>query len=87
MATTVRLGVDADADTLAVSCEPDVKTQVIAAAEEAGAVVDDFHTTEASLEDLFLAYTEGEATPDEESAATADDPAEGSPARPEEVDG
>ena len=84
-------GVDADADTLAVSCEPDVKTQVIAAAEDAGAVVDDFHTTEASLEDLFLAYTEGETTPDEESEpadeTAADDPAEGSPARPEEVDG
>ena len=55
--------VDADGDTLLVSCDPGVKTRVIAAAEDAGAVVDDFHTSEASLEDLFLAYTEGEATP------------------------
>ena len=64
--------VDADGDTLLVSCDPGVKTRVIAAAEDAGAVVDDFHTSEASLEDLFLAYTEGEATPTGREDAAAD---------------
>ncbi|WP_281196065.1 ABC transporter ATP-binding protein [Halorubrum sp. F4] len=77
--------VDADGDTLLVSCDPGVKTRVIAAVEDAGAVVDDFHTSEASLEDLFLAYTEGEGTPTrrEDAGTTTDEPA----ARSEEVDG
>jgi ABC-2 type transport system ATP-binding protein len=65
--------VEADGDTLLVSCDPGVKTRVIAAAEDAGAVVDDFRTEEASLEDLFLAYTEGEGTPTgREDAATGE---------------
>jgi ABC-2 type transport system ATP-binding protein len=53
--------VDRDGDTLVVSCADDAKTRVIAALEDAGVVVRDFHTREASLEDLFLAYTEGDA--------------------------
>ncbi|MFC5133599.1 MULTISPECIES: ABC transporter ATP-binding protein [Haloferacaceae] len=77
--------VDADGDTLLVSCDPGVKTRVIAAAEDAGAVVDDFHTSEASLEDLFLAYTEGEGVPTrrEDAGTTTDESA----VRSEGVDG
>ena len=52
--------VDIDGTTLRVSCGDAAKTSVIATLEEAGVTVDDFHTEEASLEDLFLAYTEGE---------------------------
>ncbi|MFC6754449.1 DUF4162 domain-containing protein, partial [Halorubrum tibetense] len=48
-------------DTLVVNCESGVKTGVIAALADAGVDVQDFHTREASLEDLFLAYTEGDA--------------------------
>jgi ABC-2 type transport system ATP-binding protein len=58
--------VDRDGDTLVVSCADGAKTRVIGALEDGGITVDDFHTREASLEDLFLAYTEGE-TPDERS--------------------
>ncbi|SMO56900.1 ABC transporter ATP-binding protein [Halorubrum cibi] len=79
--------VDRDGDALLVSCDPGVKTRVIAAAEDAGAVVDDFHTEEASLEDLFLAYTEGEAPGRSGDASSAngsgDDP---DPAGSEEVE-
>ncbi|WP_256402173.1 ABC transporter ATP-binding protein [Halorubrum salinum] len=53
--------VDRAGDTLVVDCADGAKTQVIAAVEDAGVTVDDFHTREASLEDLFLAYTEGNA--------------------------
>ena len=62
--------------TLTVSCAPAQKTAVIDAVEAAGARVEDFHTREASLEDLFLAYTEGETPgsgPDA-SATTAGSP-------------
>ena len=62
--------------TLTVSCAPDQKTAVIDAAETAGARVDDFRTREASLEDLFLAYTEGEAPGSGPAASAA---AAGSP--------
>jgi len=58
-------------DTLVVNCESGVKTGVIAALEDAGVDVQDFHTREASLEDLFLAYTEGDAP----GSATAPDSA------------
>ncbi|WP_435097570.1 ABC transporter ATP-binding protein [Halorubrum sp. N11] len=58
--------VDRDGDALVVSCADGAKTRVIGALEDAGVAVADFHTREASLEDLFLAYTEGE-TPDERS--------------------
>ena len=50
-----------DEDGLVVNCASDAKTAVIGALEDAGVAVDDFHTREASLEDLFLAYTEGDA--------------------------
>ncbi|CDK40470.1 ABC transporter [Halorubrum sp. AJ67] len=63
-----------------MNCASDAKTDVIAALEDAGVAVADFHTREASLEDLFLAYTEGDAAerdtdasdstrPDDETAA------------------
>jgi ABC-2 type transport system ATP-binding protein len=44
-------------DSLRVSCESDVKTTVLSTLEEAGVDVQDFETEEASLEDLFMAYT------------------------------
>ncbi|MFD1569698.1 ABC transporter ATP-binding protein [Halorubrum laminariae] len=53
--------VDRAGDTLVVDCADGAKTRVIAAVEDAGVAVNDFHTREASLEDLFLAYTEGDA--------------------------
>lgn len=64
--------VDRDGDTLVVSCADGAKTRVIGALEDAGVAVADFHTREASLEDLFLAYTQGDAVrgdgPDDDSA-------------------
>ncbi|WP_248895862.1 ABC transporter ATP-binding protein [Haloplanus halobius] len=50
-----------DGTTVTVSCDPASKTAVIGALEDAGVTVEDFQTEETSLEDLFLAYTEGEA--------------------------
>ncbi|GAB6860992.1 ABC transporter ATP-binding protein [Haloplanus litoreus] len=49
-----------DGGTVTVSCAADAKTAVIGALEDAGVTVEDFRTEETSLEDLFLAYTEGE---------------------------
>jgi len=49
-----------DGGTVTVSCDADAKTGVIGALEDAGVTVKDFQTEETSLEDLFLAYTEGE---------------------------
>ncbi|WP_255198087.1 ABC transporter ATP-binding protein [Halorarius litoreus] len=49
----------ADGATVVVSCEGDVKMAALDALESAGADVQDFTTREASLEDLFAAYTEG----------------------------
>jgi ABC-2 type transport system ATP-binding protein len=46
---------------LTVACEGDVKMAVLDALEFAGATVEDFSTREASLDDLFAAYTEGSA--------------------------
>ncbi|WP_435073922.1 ATP-binding cassette domain-containing protein [Halorubrum sp. HHNYT27] len=63
--------VDRDGDALVVSCADGAKTRVIAALEDAGIVVDDFHTREASLEDLFLAYTEGDAAMPENAAPSS----------------
>ena len=51
------------------------------AAAEAGVAVADFHTREASLEDLFLAYTEGDAPGEEREGGSDDDAADA-----EEVD-
>jgi ABC-2 type transport system ATP-binding protein len=73
--------VDRDGSTLVVSCESDVKTRVIDAVEGAGAAVSDFHTEAASLEDLFLAYTEGDGpagTAARDASAGGDDPDGGS---------
>ncbi|EMA65985.1 ABC transporter [Halorubrum aidingense JCM 13560] len=64
--------VDRDGNTLVVSCADDAKTRVIAALEDAGVVVRDFHTREASLEDLFLAYTEGDAPGVDGSGGSSD---------------
>lgn len=44
-----------------VSCESTVKTTVVTTLETAGVDVTDFETESASLEDLFLAYTEAES--------------------------
>ena len=49
-----------DGTTLRITCEDDVKMDAISALEDAGADVSDFSTEEASLEDLFTAYTGGE---------------------------
>ncbi|MFB6352649.1 MAG: ATP-binding cassette domain-containing protein [Halobacteriales archaeon] len=48
---------------LVVHCQDAAKTDVLAAIEAAGASVEDFETEEASLEDLFVAYTAGEEEP------------------------
>ncbi|GAB7095781.1 ABC transporter ATP-binding protein [Halolamina litorea] len=67
-------GVDtatAEGDAVTVQCDPEAKTAVIGALEDAGVVVDDFSTRESSLEDLFLAYTEGE-TPTETHGSGGD---------------
>jgi ABC-2 type transport system ATP-binding protein len=45
---------------IVVSCDADAKPAVVDAVEGAGATVENFRTEEASLEDLFLAYTEGD---------------------------
>jgi ABC-2 type transport system ATP-binding protein len=49
-----------DGRTVVVACESTVKTKVLTTLEECGVTVEDFETTEASLEDLFLSYTEDE---------------------------
>jgi len=82
-------GVTRDGDELVVNCASDAKTDVIAALEDAGVTVDDFHTREASLEDLFLAYTEGDAAGSESDSArsgsdtTAPDSADSDPGDPD----
>jgi ABC-2 type transport system ATP-binding protein len=59
-------GASTDGGTVTVSCDPDAKTAVIGALEDEGITVTDFQTEEASLEDLFLAYTEDEAAAQQE---------------------
>ncbi|MDL5362897.1 ABC transporter ATP-binding protein [Halalkalicoccus sp. NIPERK01] len=54
-------GVERDGSTLRVGVENGSKTAVLSTLEEEGAEVRDFETEEASLEDLFRAYTEGAA--------------------------
>jgi ABC-2 type transport system ATP-binding protein len=64
--------VSASGRSLTVSCANDAKTAVLDALESGGASVDDFTTREASLEDLFAAYTAGGRDadrPDEEVEA------------------
>ncbi|EMA40195.1 ABC transporter [Halococcus hamelinensis 100A6] len=48
----------AEGTTITVSCEDTAKTQVLGTIEDSGATVEDFTTEDASLEDLFVAYTE-----------------------------
>jgi ABC-2 type transport system ATP-binding protein len=52
--------VSRDGDRLTVTCESDAKTRVLAALDDAGASVENFETESASLEDLFLAYTDAD---------------------------
>ncbi|WP_058367629.1 ABC transporter ATP-binding protein [Haloparvum sedimenti] len=69
-------GAATDGTTVTVDCESGAKTAVIGALEDAGVTVTDFTTTEASLEDLFLAYTEG-AAPGDNGTGEHDSPAAG----------
>jgi ABC-2 type transport system ATP-binding protein len=62
LADTVRVleGVEAvhvDGNDIVVTADDEAKTTVITAIEDAGATVENFRTVEASLEDLFAAYT------------------------------
>ncbi|WP_336035803.1 ABC transporter ATP-binding protein [Halobacterium yunchengense] len=50
--------VSTDGDTLTVSAESAAKTDILDAAESAGGEVVDFATREASLDDVFAAYTD-----------------------------
>ncbi|WP_049969421.1 ABC transporter ATP-binding protein [Haladaptatus cibarius] len=54
--------VNRDGNELFVNCDSETKTTVIATLENTGADVVDFETDETSLEDLFISYTETEAT-------------------------
>jgi ABC-2 type transport system ATP-binding protein len=53
-------GASADGHELTVACERAAKVAVVDAVREDGAAVTDFETAEASLEELFARYTEGE---------------------------
>ncbi|ADJ13562.1 ABC transporter ATP-binding protein [Halalkalicoccus jeotgali] len=55
------MGVEREGSTLLVAAEDGSKTAVLSTLESEGAEVRDFETEEASLEDLFRAYTEGTA--------------------------
>jgi ABC-2 type transport system ATP-binding protein len=50
--------VTVDGDRLRVAAEAGAKVAVIDAVRDAGAAIEDFETSEASLEDLFVSYTE-----------------------------
>lgn len=62
-----------DGTELTVSCRGDTKTRVLSTLEDHGVEVDDFTTREASLEDLFLAYTEGDAVDGDGTTEFADE--------------
>ncbi|MFB6193989.1 MAG: ATP-binding cassette domain-containing protein [Halobaculum sp.] len=51
-------GAETDGGTVTVTCEPDAKSRIVATLEDEGVTVKDFTTEEASLEDLFVHYTE-----------------------------
>jgi ABC-2 type transport system ATP-binding protein len=80
-----------DGDVVTVSCDSDAKTAVIGALEDAGAGVADFETREASLEDLFLAYTgAADDVPDPDAAGAvgvADGDGDEGAAAPASADG
>ncbi|MFT4889664.1 MAG: ABC-2 type transport system ATP-binding protein [Halobacteriales archaeon] len=63
--------VTADGSGLAVQCANGAKTGVIDVVEDLGYAVQDFKTEEASLEELFMAYTD-EDRPGTEATADAD---------------
>lgn len=50
--------VRSDETTVTIECTDEAKTGVLSAIEDAGMTITDFETREASLEDLFVAYTE-----------------------------
>ena len=77
---------DVDGTTLRVSCGDAAKTSVLATLEDAGVAVDDFHTREASLEDLFLAYTEGDTPSAMTGPGVADEAEIGTTERSQEVE-
>ncbi|AFK20685.1 ABC transporter ATP-binding protein [Haloferax mediterranei ATCC 33500] len=54
--------VESDGERLVVSCTDDAKTRVIEAIESNGATVADFETDTASLEDIFITYTEDKSS-------------------------
>ena len=79
-------GATVEGDDLVVSVDSDEKMAVLTAIEDAGVAVDDFETEEASLEDLFAAYTDEQRAPEataggaaagdgDDDAAPADDDA------------
>ena len=53
-------GVSQSGNELTVTCDDGAKTSVISTLEDNGTTVKDFETAEASLEELFVAYTDGE---------------------------
>ncbi|MGM0592196.1 MAG: ATP-binding cassette domain-containing protein [Halobacteriota archaeon] len=53
--------VTADGADLEIACDDDAKTAVLSTLETRDVTVTNFETTDASLEDLFLSYTEVEA--------------------------
>lgn len=57
--------------TVTVTCPDNVKTSVLTTIENEGASIDDFSTEEASLEDLFVAYTSDRPDVDEKESTEA----------------
>jgi len=73
-------GATVEGDDLVVSVDSDEKMAVLTAVEDAGIEVDDFETEEASLADLFAAYTDEQSAPEATAggapaAGRSDDPA------------
>ncbi|MFB6140251.1 MAG: ATP-binding cassette domain-containing protein [Halosimplex sp.] len=64
-----------EGDDVVVAVESDAKMAVLSAIEDAGIEVENFETEEASLEDLFAAYTDEGAAP-EAAAPTGDETAD-----------
>ncbi|WP_459194547.1 ABC transporter ATP-binding protein [Halosimplex sp. J119] len=81
-------GATVEGDDLVVDCESDAKMDVLTAIEDAGIEVEDFETREASLEDLFAAYTdaEGRPTAGDAEVVDADADAAGSDGEPTDAD-
>ncbi len=61
-------GVTADGNTLSVTCDGDAKMAVLNAVEKNGHEVANFDTEEASLDEVFAAYTETEQSQQEVDA-------------------